>query len=364
MPELQERMSQATPISPSTRHVHPHAAPSPHAGAAHAVPGSDVIAPTGSLLERVVNTIASVTSMGALVSIGIHVLLSLTALLVTVGVAGMGGSRGSGGGDFELVIGPEGELSGLVDAAPLDALAPVVADTSVPELPAAGMNEGAGGWDAPASGPGAGPIESGLGGAGGGDIGAGAGLGSGGSGNGKGASFFGVEAQGSRFLYICDNSGSMNWDRDANANGMRIRILKRELTSSIQGLLEHMQFYVVFFNSTAFPINPESNRWLVARETGKRWALEKVSRIEPFGGTEPWSAFEIAFAMKPPPDAIYFMTDGNFDPAVALRIAQINVGSRKIPIHCITLVDRSGEETMRKIATDSGGTYTHVDGSK
>ncbi|MBY0311167.1 MAG: hypothetical protein K2W85_03770 [Phycisphaerales bacterium] len=351
-------MSQAPPIST------PRPIAGAHAGVGGDVVDPSVISPSGSMLERVVNTIASVTSMGALVSIVIHVAISITALLVTVGVAGVGGSRGSGGGDFELVIGPEGELSGILEAAPLDALAPVVMDTTVPELPSAGVEEGAGGWDAPASGPGTGPIESGLGGAGGGDIGSGAGLGAGGSGTGKGASFFGVEAQGSRFLYICDNSGSMNWDNDGVGNGKRLRILKRELTSSIAGLLEHMQFYVVFFNSTAFPINPESTKWLIARETGKRWATDRVAKIEPFGGTEPWPAFEIAFAMKPPPDAIYFMTDGNFDPAIAMRIAQINVGSRKIPIHCITLVDRSGEETMRKIAADSGGTYTHVDGSK
>lgn len=351
-------MSQATPILP------PRSLAGPQTGVGDVPSDPSVISPSGSLFERVVNTIASVTSMGALVSIGIHVLISISALLVTVGVAGVGGSKGSTGGEFELVIGPQGDLSGLLETAPLDALAPVVMDTTVPELPSAGVDEGAGGWDAPGSGPGTGPIESGLGGAGGGDIGAGAGLGSGGSGSGKGASFFGVEAQGSRFLYICDNSGSMNWDQDGVANGKRLRILKRELSSSIAGLLEHMQFYVVFFNSTAFPINAESTKWLIARESGKRWASDKVAKVEPFGGTEPWPAFEIAFAMKPTPDAIYFMTDGNFDPAVAMRIAQINVGSRKIPIHCITLVDRSGEETMRKIAADSGGTYTHVDGSK
>ena len=42
----------------------------------------------------------------------------------------------------------------------------------------------------------------------------------------------------------------------------------------------------------------------------------------------------------------------------------MNVGSRKIPIHCITLVERTGEETMRKIAADSGGTYTHFAGTR
>lgn len=313
---------------------------------------------------KMVHWIVSASSMGVVASVMIHLVITLVAAMVTVGVAGLGGPRGSGGGDYEITVTTEGQLGALMESAPLDALAPSVMDTTVPELPSAGVDEGSGGFDSPGAGPGLGPIESGLGGAGGGDMGDGAGLGSGGSGSGKGASFFGVEAKGSRFLYICDISGSMDWDENGVANGKRLRALKRELTNSIQGMLEHMQFYCIFFNSTAVPINPESNRWVVARETGKRWAVDKIGRLDAFGGTEPWPAFEIAFQLKPQPDAIYFMTDGNFDPAIALRIQAVNVGSRKVPIHCITLVDRTGEEVMRKIAADSGGTYTHVDGTK
>jgi hypothetical protein len=311
---------------------------------------------------RVTHAVAGVFSMGVVFSVLIHALITLVAALVTVGVAGIG-SRGSGGGEFNLNLTSEGQLTGIVDSAPLDTLAPSVADVAVPELPSAGMDEGMGGMDAPGSGSGLGPIADGLGGAGGGDIGDGKGLGSGGSGNG-GASFFGIEAKGSRFLYICDVSGSMDWDERgaSSGRGSRLNALKRELTKSVQGLMEHMQFYVYFFSSNVSPINPDSNKWIVAKETGKKFATDRISQLKAWGGTEPWPAFEVAFQMKPAPDAIYFMTDGEFDPAVAMRIQAMNVGSRKIPIHCITLVEQTGEETMRKIATDSGGTYTHVPG--
>jgi hypothetical protein len=319
-------------------------------------------APPLPLGERIVRWIVSVSSMGLVLSLLIHLMITLAAALVTVGVAGMG-TRGSGGGEFNINMTSEGELTGIMESAPLDALAPSVMDKEVPELPSAGVAEGSGGMDAPGAGAGLGPIESGLGGAGGGDIGDGKGLGSGGSGNG-GASFFGVEAKGSRFLYICDISGSMDWDEHGMANGMRLRALKRELTTSIQALMEHMQFYVIFFSSGAVPINPDNTKWVLARDTGKRWATDRIGNLHAFGGTEPWPAFELAFQMKPAPDAIYFMTDGEFDPSVALRIQAVNVGSRKIPIHCITLVERSGEEVMRKIASDSGGTYVHVPGTK
>jgi hypothetical protein len=313
---------------------------------------------------RVSHAVAGVFSMGVVVSILIHAMITLVAALVTVGVAGIG-SRGSGGGDFSITVTSEGTLAGVVDNQPLDTNAPSVADVAVPELPSAGMDEGMGGMDAPGAGAGLGPIADGLGGAGGGDIGDGKGLGSGGSGNG-GASFFGIEAKGSRFLYICDISGSMDWDENgmATGRGSRLNALKRELTRSIQGLMEHMQFYVYFFSSSYVPINPDSNKWIAAKETGKRFAIERIGNLKAWGGTEPMPAFEEAFKMKPAPDAIYFMTDGEFDPNVAMIIQMKNVGSRKIPIHCITLVERTGEETMRKIASDSGGTYTHIAGTR
>jgi hypothetical protein len=154
----------------------------------------------------------------------------------------------------------------------------------------------------------------------------------------------------------------MDWDEQGNANGKRLRTLKRELTQSIQGLLEHTTFYVIFFQSVALPIN-DTNKWIVGSDVGKAWAVQRVQGVAAFGGTEPWPAFERAFQMRPAPEAIYFMTDGNFDPSVATRIQAQNTGARKIPIHCITLVDRSGEEVMRKIAADSGGTYVHVEGT-
>lgn len=314
--------------------------------------------------QRIIHWIVSATSMGFVVSILIHAMMTLVAALFTVGVAGLG-TRGSGGGEFNLTVTTDGQLTGIMESAPLEALAPSVMDTVIPELPTAGVMEGSGGFDSPGAGSGLGPIADGLGGAGGGDIGDGAGLGAGGSGNG-GASFFGVEAKGSRFLYICDISGSMDWDAQGmtSGKGSRMNALKRELTRSVQGLPEQIQFYVIFFSSTAVPINADNNKWIVARETGKRWAVDRIANLHSFGGTEPWPAFELGFQMRPAPDAIYFMTDGNFDPSVALRIQAVNVGSRKVAIHCITLVDRSGEEVMRKIASDSGGTFTHVPGIK
>lgn len=340
-------------------------APNPTAGAASPVPASAV--PVGGLSAMahrmtVGQWAASASGLGIMASICIHILMTGLATWLSLGIAGIG-SRGSGGGEYVLDLTSNAQLVGLPETGLSEQVStPVVSDAPLPELPTAGVNEGSGGFDAPGAGAGLGSVAEGMGGAGGGDVGEGTGIGQGGSGSGAGASFFGVEAKGSRFLFICDISGSMNWGLEGQENGLRIRSLKNELTRSISGLLEYMSFYVVFFNSGSVPINPENNRWILAKDTGKVWAIDRVGRVEPMGGTEPWPAFEVGFTMRPAPDAIYFMTDGNFDPSVAMRIAQVNVGSRKIPIHTITLIDKSGEEVMRKIAADSGGTYTHVAG--
>jgi hypothetical protein len=74
------------------------------------------------------------------------------------------------------------------------------------------------------------------------------------------------------------------------------------------------------------------------------------------GATNPLPGFEIIFTLKPRPDAIYFMTDGEFDPTVVEAVASLNQKSR-IPIHCVCLGPEAATENMRKIAKASKGTF-------
>lgn len=316
--------------------------------------------PKPDVWRRISESVARVTSVGVMMSLLLHVTFTTVAVIIGLG-GGIGSGHGGSGDNLAAVdyaLTSPAELTDL-PAGMVDADQPPVATDAVPEVGTPGMLSGAGGFDEPGKGEGLGQIAEGLGGAGGGGVGDGEGLGGGGMGG--GASFFGVEARGSRFVYICDVSGSMN-ERDSSEGASRLACLKLELTRSLNQLLEHMSFGVIVFSSDARPLGG-TLRWINATESGKRFANERVSEITAFGGTEPWPAFEQAFVMRPAPDAIYFMTDGVFDPSVALKIAQRNTGSKKIPIHCITLVEKSGEEVMRKIAAESGGTYQHVSGS-
>ena len=314
-------------------------------------------APTGSapsFIDMLRNWAVRASVLASATSVLLHISLIALATAVTVGLVTRESKRADSSGELILALTPEVELAEVSDVA-IDAASPSVSagTTEIPEVATPGIDAGPGGDDAPASGPGFGPIGEGLGGAGGGDIGDGTGLGSGGAGG--GASFFGVEAQGSRFAYVLDTSGSMQ--------GEKLAALKIELGESIQGLREHMSFYVVLFSSDSAELGGR-NKWTLATVAGKRWANDAMSSIEAAGGTQPWSGLERALQMKPAPDAIFFMTDGEFDPGVVDLISMRNRGAKKIPINTIAFGDAAAEEIMRKIATDSGGTYRHVAGPK
>ncbi|HRQ73053.1 MAG TPA: hypothetical protein PLU35_08505 [Phycisphaerales bacterium] len=185
-----------------------------------------------------------------------------------------------------------------------------------------------------------------------GDLGSGLGMGEGGGGAG-GAGFFGAEATGSRFVYIVDISGSMSF-------GGRIERLRDELTKSIDGLLENTHYLPITFSTGATPLGGEV-RWLQANERNKRSSRREVMAIQSGGGTNPAPGFHLAFQLRPKPDAIFFMTDGEFPDTVAAEIERLNAEYR-IPIHSICFMSREAESLMRRIARESGGTYTFVAG--
>jgi hypothetical protein len=287
---------------------------------------------------------AGLVGMGA--SLLVHLLLLALAAFITF-------SRG-GGGEGYLPEGPvpfavlsEQELAALEEAA-LALDSPSAPELEVADLPAidslmSELEVDLAGLGDPTQ------LQAELG---GGDI-SGSDLGLDGAGGG-GSSFFGIEATGTRFAYIVDVSGSMSI-------GGRIEGLRRELTTAIEGLSANSRFFVCLFNHDAAALGGR-NDWVEASRSGKRWALERVQRqVVPGGGTVPQPAFALVFErLRPPPDAIYFMTDGEFAEIAVVEIRRMN--TRRVPIHCITFGDRSGEALMRRIAQENGGTYVHVPG--
>lgn len=289
-------------------------------------------------------------------SLFVHMAVILAAAMVIVSTGESGGSES---GEVGLAVVSDGQLTelaeaGLAEGQPGMMDAPIEEGFSVDDLPTLSADSllGSAGGSGLSELPGIGAGSGGLGG-----DGSGLGIGSGGG----SARFFGVEAQGSRFAYIVDVSGSMGV-AVGGGTGTRLDNMKAELMSSIGGLLEHMHFTIVFYNAEALPLL--GNKWFAARERTKKEFSGLILEQIALGGTNPLPAFRIVFDLKPRPDAIYFMTDGAFGgltQEVIESVARWNrSGSKRTPIHCITFDNNEAEDVMRRIAEESGGSYKHV----
>jgi hypothetical protein len=179
--------------------------------------------------------------------------------------------------------------------------------------------------------------------------GGGSGLAGGGDGSG-GAEFFGIGGSGSTFVYVVDASGSMNeegkWER-----------ARAELLRSIEHLTENQKYFIIFYNDGWYPMSGDGPVGSSAKQLDRtrRW----VGRVWPGGGTFPLDSLLHALSMEP--DAIYFLSDGRFDPAVidALRVENPS-SSAQVPIHTIGFVNKETVELMQQIAKQSGGKFRFV----
>ena len=173
-----------------------------------------------------------------------------------------------------------------------------------------------------------------------------------------GASFFGLSAAGTRFAYIVDISSSMRDDG-------KMATTQGELTRSIGALAENGEYLIVLYSNDAVPLGGR-RAYRDATESNKRSTRVQIAEIFPSGGTHPLPAFQMLYAMRTKPDAIYFMTDGRFDADVPARVAEMNSRFR-IPIHTIlfgepaanAVIRNQVREQMQQIARQSGGNFAH-----
>lgn len=189
--------------------------------------------------------------------------------------------------------------------------------------------------------------------------------GSGGGGGGRGSlggggdtrtSIFGVEGTGTKFVYVFDQSSSME--------GAPLASAKKQLLESLESLEEIHQFHIIFFSSepTDFKIPHSGGRMAYANDQNKRLAAKFIGGITAYGGTDRYAALRKAVTLQP--DVIFFLTDAD-DPMSLHELDQIERANRRA--HAAICVIEFGRRAtaptdnfLVQLARASGGQYGYV----
>ena len=174
--------------------------------------------------------------------------------------------------------------------------------------------------------------------------------------------FFGLEAQGNKFVYVLDRSGSMGDNHET-----KMKAAKEELLKSLQDLDERQQFYIVFYNETPRLFDPgiSKGRLVFATDDNKRHAEQFIAGVHPDGGTNHMAALTAALRLRP--DVIFLLTDGEAKDDLSAdelkRIDAINGGAAIINVIQFAPEPRPGSSLV-ELAHQNRGQQAFVDVSK
>ena len=169
-------------------------------------------------------------------------------------------------------------------------------------------------------------------------------------------SLFGVKAEGSKFVYVLDRSGS--------TAGKLMDAAKAEILASIEKIDDVHQFQIVVYNERPKAFNPAGPGGQLAFGTDANRAEVKkfLSTIAADGGTDHEAALSMAIRMRP--DVIFLLTDGDDPKLTARQLERIDRVGPGIMIHTIQFgsgPQKASGGFMVKLAHQSGGEYVYVD---
>ena len=224
------------------------------------------------------------------------------------------------------------------------------------------------------------------------DFGEGWGSGSGSGDGGGGATFFRQQVKATKVAYVIDYSLSMR--------GVREKLMRAELRKSVEGLPLSMSFQLIFFagptwvagdeitmakgnksaevkgsggtfdwisKGSAHDWNPkgrkQQSKWLEVSPAKRSKSLKLIETTPLVYGTNWEPALEMALAMDPAPEVIFFMTDGitggNAE-ALAKSIAA-RAKRTKIIINAVAMMEPKAEAAMKLLAKGTGGQFTVIE---
>jgi hypothetical protein len=217
------------------------------------------------------------------------------------------------------------------------------------------------------------------------------GWGGGGDGTGGGATFFNQRVKAQRVAYVIDYSQSMK--------GPREKLMRNELHKSIGGLMPGMSFQLIFFAGPAWVAGnqvqmaghrsatvaaerkkydwicggkahdwePKGAKqkadWLTYDAPSREESLSLIAETPLVWGTNWEPALTMALAMDPPPQVVFFMTDGvTGGDAVALaKAVAAKAKAKKITINTVAMMEPRAEEAMKELAKRTAGQFTIIE---
>lgn len=291
--------------------------------------------------------------IGLAVSLPLHALLLVILSRIDSGI-GLGDGDGIGGSSVTIALNDPTEFEPTdEDSSSGDATTPAIAsgersgsadDSQNIGLPEARGNDGS---DASAVAAGEAGVFSVAGGGGG--------EGGFGSGAGSGTTFFGVAGRGKRIGYVVDKSGSMG-------SAGRIHVALEELRNSVAALPDFASVCIALFDDGFATVDPESG-FVKCHPSDLAKLRTWLANIAPGGGTNPVPAFAFLFSRRDRPDAVFFMSDGEIPPDAADEILRLNRRGPNTVIHCIAYGQAAASAPLRRIAAETGGTFSITRGA-
>ena len=209
---------------------------------------------------------------------------------------------------------------------------------------------------------------------------------------GSGVSFFGSRSTGLRFLFVLDHSASMSTSQEELRNN--------ELKKALSKLPKGVQYQVILFGGGAMyaepgwtakdvagqfeVIDPRKKKfifkpfrgvndwefagkdadlpkaqWLPVSPTNIQRTLSVLDDIDKFFGTDWGIALKIGHLMRPPPDVIFFMSDGSGGNAPR-PILEMNQRYGAPTINTFAMQTTAGARQFFEIANGTGGEFVIV----
>ncbi len=167
---------------------------------------------------------------------------------------------------------------------------------------------------------------------------------------------FGIPGNGSRFVYVVDTSGS--------TAGIPLRIAKRELLRSLDGLSRTQQFQIVFYNHRPRVYRTGGHTGLYwADKASRQGAKNFVDRVRAEGGTDHMAAISTALQMRP--GVIFFFTDADEPRLSEHDLGRIERLNGTAVIHVVEFghgeQDAAASVPLQKLATQNRGQYRYLD---